>query len=211
MVKSEIDTVIQRTQRYWYVDGLGEIAVGLLLLFFGLSFTLFDLVQNETLSMALALAQPLLFFLLWWLGGKAVRYFKERLTYPRTGYVALPRKKKRLSRLILAALVAAVLGGLVGLLQAVSSDNQLMMPVVMALMLALSVALIARRFGLLRFYLLAGYTFLLGLLAALLPLGETRQNVFLFAMFGLGWVVSGGVTLARYLAHTQPPAMDGSL
>ena len=210
-MKSEIDTVIQRTQRYWYVDGLGEIAVGLLLLFFGLSFALFDLVQNETLSMALAVGQPFVFLLLWWLGGKAVRYFKERLTYPRTGYVALPRKKKPLSRLILAALIAAVVGGLVGLLQAVSSNSQLVMPVAVALLLAFSVALIARRFGLLRFYLLAGYTFLLGLLAVLLPLSETQQNVFIFSMFGLGWAVSGAVTLARYLGSTQPPAMDGSL
>lgn len=210
-MKSEIDTVIQRTQRYWYVDGLGEIAVGLLLLFFGLSFALFDLVQNETLSMALAVGQPFVFLLLWWLGGKAVRYFKERLTYPRTGYVALPRKKKPLSRLILAALIAAVVGGLVGLLQAVSSNSQLVMPVAVALLLAFSVALIARRFGLLRFYLLAGYTLLLGLSAALLPLSETQQNVFIFAMFGLGWAVSGAVTLARYLGSTQPPAMDGSL
>ena len=210
-MKSEIDAVIQRTQRYWYVDDLGEIAVGLLLLFFGLSFLLFDLVQNETLSMVLALAQPLVFILLWWLSGKAVRTFKERLTYPRTGYVALPRKKKPLSRLILAALTAGVMGGLVGLLQAVSTNNALIMPVVVALLLAFSVAVIARRFGLLRFYLLAGYTFLLGVLAAFLPLGETQQNVFIFAMFGLGWAVSGAVTLARYLASTQPPTMDGSL
>ncbi len=210
-MKSEIDTVIQRTQRYWYVDGLGEIAVGVMLLIFGLYFGLLGLVQNPTLQMVVALGQPVLFLLLWWLGGKAVRRLKERLTYPRTGYVALQRKKKPLSRLIIAAITAGAVGGLVGLLQALSSGSQVIIPVVVSLLLALSVAIIARRFGLLRFYLLAVYTALLGVLLAVLPISEDQQNIFIFALFGLGWIVSGAVTLARYLASTQLPSEDGGL
>lgn len=210
-MRSEIDTVIQRTQRYWYVDGLGEIAVGVMLLVFGLYYSLFGRVQDPTLQMVVALGQPVVFLLLWWLGGKAVRSLKERLTYPRTGYVAMPRKKKPLSRLIIAALTAAVVGGLVGLLQALSSGARMFIPVVVALMLALSVALIAHRFALRRFYVLAAYTALLGPLAVFLPISESQQNVFIFSLFGFGWIVSGAVTLARYLASTQPPSEDGIL
>lgn len=210
-MKSEIDTVIQRTQRYWYVDGLGEIAVGMMLLIFGLYFALLDRIQDPTLQMVVALGQPVLFLLMWWLGGKAVRRLKERLTYPRTGYVVLPRKKKPLSRLIIAAIIAGSMGGLIGLLQALTSGSRVIIPVVVSLLLAISVAIIARRFALARFYLLAVYTALLGLLSAVLPIPENQQNVFIFALFGLGWIVSGAVTLARYLASTQPTGEDGAM
>jgi len=210
-MKSEIDTVIQRTQRYWYVDGLGEIAVGVMLLVFGLYFALLDRVQNPTLQMVVALGQPVLFLLLWWLGGKAVRRLKERLTYPRTGYIVLQRKKKPLSRLIIAAITAGVVGGLVGLLQALSSGTRVIIPLVVSLLLALSVAIIARRFGLVRFYILAAYTALLGVLSVILPISEDQQNVFIFSLFGLGWIVSGAVTLAHYLSSTQPPSEGGAL
>jgi len=73
------------------------------------------------------------------------------------------------------------------------------------------VAIIARRFGLVRFYILATYTALLGVFSVVLPISEDQQNVFIFSLFGLGWIISGAVTLARYLASTQPPAEDGVL
>ena len=37
-MRDEIDDVIKRTQRYWYVDGLTEIAIGFLLVLIGLLF-----------------------------------------------------------------------------------------------------------------------------------------------------------------------------
>ena len=207
-MKSEIDTVIQRTQRYWYVDGLGEMAVGLMLAIFGLYFSLLPLFENQNLGLVVALGQPVLLLLLWWLGGKAVRALKERITYPRTGYVLVARKKKPLSRLALAAITAMVVGALVGLIQAFAAGSRLIIPTVVGAFLAFSVAIIGRRFGLARFYVLAAYTFGIGLLTGILSLTETQQNTFLFAMFGLGWIISGAVTFARYLASTRPPSGD---
>lgn len=209
-MKSEIDDVIQRTQRYWYVDGLGEIAAGGMLVILGLYFSLFRWVEDPTFGTAIAFGQPVLLLALWWLGGKVVRALKERITYPRTGYVVVARKKKRLSRMALAALVAMLVGGLIGLIQAFASGSRVIIPTVVGGFLALTVALIGRRFGVLRFYLLAAYTFLIGLLTGFLPLVDFQQNMFIFAMFGLGWIVSGGVTLARYLASTQPPTGESA-
>ncbi len=206
-MQNDIDTVIRRTQGYWYVDGLGEIAIGVMLGLFGLSFLVFDLVPNGATELVVVFAQMLGFLGLWWLGGKAVRALKERLTYPRTGYVALPRKPRRTNRMVLAAIIAMLVSALVAFVQTAASSRAVT-PILIGALLAISVAFLGRRFLLPRFYLLAAYALLVGATAGWLGLDDVRQSAFFFALFGLGWLVGGAVTLARYLAATRPAGED---
>ena len=74
-----------------------------------------------------------------------------------------------------------------------------------AAMAATLITFIGWSYGLRRFYLLAVYTLLLGLPMALLPLEDKFVLALFFFGCGLGWIVSGGLTLRGYLQNTQPP------
>lgn len=206
-MKSKIDTVIQRTQRYWYVDGLNEIATGLIILLIGIYFLVVNAFSTGALSAVMVgIGVPVLMLALAWAGGKIVKMLKERITYPRTGYIAFnPQKGGRRSKLKTAFIAAGVAIAFAFLQVMLHPElSRVAMPILTAALIALAVALLGFRFGLVRFYYLAVYTALMGLLTAWLPLYDLGQNIFLFIMFGLGWVVSGAITLVRYLASTKP-------
>jgi hypothetical protein len=208
-MKNQIDTVIQRTQRYWYIDGLAEIAVGVLILILGLFYLLLYVIPNESLAAPLVgIGQPLIILLFWWLGGKSVRALKERITYPRTGYVAYPRKTRKFSRMALAGITGLVVSAAFALVQMALHINQNMIPMLAAAAMALAIAVLGYRFGLVRFYGLALYTLALGVITEFLPLVDLQQNAFLFSLFGLGWIVSGSITFIRYLNSTTPASQE---
>lgn len=204
-MRSEIDTMIQRTQRYWYVDGLSEIFVGLVIILLGLYYLVLQRFAPGGLgALLLGIGQPIIILLAWWPGGKIVRMLKERITYPRTGYVTYPPKQYRKRRWATGAILALVFAAVVVSLETVFKIGQNNLPVIVGVMIGLSIAILGYRFRLNRFYLLAGYTFLLGILTSLLPLKDLDQNAFMLAFFGLGWIVSGAYTLIHYLKTTQP-------
>jgi hypothetical protein len=201
----QIDTYIQRTQRYWYVDGLSEIYVGLVILVLGLYYLALDQFAPDTLgALLVGIGQPVIILLAWWPGGRIVRSLKERITYPRTGYVTYPAKRNRRRRLASGAIIAMLVAALVISLETIFQVSQNTLPVIVAAMMALAVAMLGWRFGLARFYVLAAYTLLLGIVTSWLPLVDFQQNAFLFACFGLGWMVSGTYALIHYLRTTNP-------
>jgi hypothetical protein len=109
------DTLAQvqrRARAYWFADGLNEILAGLFALLLGGLLLLESRVGRETpqaqmlssiVTMVLAMGALGLPFLLRWM--------KERLTYPRSGYVAHPdlRPAERLRRLLPGLGIALVL------------------------------------------------------------------------------------------------------
>ncbi|HZW04990.1 MAG TPA: hypothetical protein VFF68_13740, partial [Anaerolineaceae bacterium] len=160
-----IDETMKRTRQYWYVDGISEMFTGLFILLLGAFFAVIPLIPSVAArTWLLALGQPALILLGFWLGGKAVRAVKERLTYPRTGYLAFrkPTRKHRWGRLVFAAVLSASLGVLFSVLFNLIPERWI--PAIAAGVLGLFMLFLAYQLGLVRFAVLAGYFLVVGLL-----------------------------------------------
>jgi hypothetical protein len=196
----------QRPQRYWYVDGLSEIGAGAVIFFFGLFNALVGLLpEGRIQGVLLGIGQPVLVIGLAVLARWVVARLKERITYPRTGYIAYRRVEphKRIGGILLAVLISAG----IGLVVFVSRNwlNLRWLPAITGGFAALLTLIIAMRIHLLRFYILAGYTHAVGALTGLLQLTEPHDTALFFGSLGIGWLISGAVTLTGYLHRTSLP------
>ncbi len=204
-MQDPVNEMIKRTQRYWYVDGISEIGVGVLFVLLGLSF--FVIAWLAPLSplqgWIVAIGQPLLVILGMWIIRRIIVWAKEHITYPRTGYVVYQRSSgvRRWQRAIRAGVIAAVAGGGVALLQGVIGVDWV--PVVSGVLLGMAMLVLNLRLGLLRFGLLALYAVVWGLVTAALQLPSTLSAGVFFGGFGLFWAISGTIVLIRYLRNTQ--------
>ena len=112
----KIENIIRNSSKYWYIDGLSEIAGGLIIFFAGLTYWFVAQMENTAYKFVLlTLAQPVVIILGSWLARKILPRIKERITYPRTGYLIFrkPVKKRRFQRILYVGLIAAVIGALV--------------------------------------------------------------------------------------------------
>jgi hypothetical protein len=205
---TNLSQVEQRVRRYWYTDGIAELAGGGMLLLIGLYFSGQEWLPRG--SFARSLLEASLALLL--IGGalltrRLVNALKLRLTYPRTGYVEYPagRKDTTSRRLLtggIAAAVAALLvlaGRWVGSFDWMTAFTGIVFAIVFTV-------LRARASGLHRFYILGGFCLVLGLGLSFsgLPMGYSLG--LLYALTGVASMLSGGITLARYLrSNPMPP------
>ena len=197
-----IKETMQRTYRYLYDDGLMEIAAGLLLLASALLFLIWHYLQAQPWLSALFAAGLLVVVL----GGalylrSAVAGVKERVTYPRTGYVAYREETDPAGARWL--LLLATGGTAIVLLFLPATFSQ--MVVAEGIVTAVMLALLGRRLALTRFYLLA----LLALLLSGIIAGWQRSDLLGSALFlgltGLLLAASGLLALRRYLQqHPRP-------
>lgn len=201
----------RRTLRYWYVDGLADMAAGLILILSAVYYGLLFLFGNSRpTALAIGIGQPILLVLAIWLAPRLVARLKERITYPRTGYVTYRHmeRRKRIVRAISTALLAALMGFAFSLLFRRISANWI--PIITGGLVALLTVWFGIRFDLARMYVLAVFTFLLGLITAYLKFPDLLSSTFFFGSLGLGWLISGGTTLYLYLRSTRP-ALEGEM
>lgn len=200
-----VDEMVKRTYRYFYDDGLAELAVGLLFTLLGLVlFGWNSLGSTQWVTLAVVAATVLLVLTAPFLVTRAVRAVKARLTYPRTGYVAYRPGEPSVARWLLMA--AAVT--LIVIAWVVPELNQMSFAV--GVFLALILGLMGYRVGLRRFYLVAIAAEMTGTLAAALDVGEVIGTAVTFAVTGLLLLLSGGVTLLLYLRQHPRPDEDAS-
>ncbi|HZD10730.1 MAG TPA: hypothetical protein VE553_05245 [Candidatus Binatia bacterium] len=108
-----IEKKVRETHRYFYDDGLVEIGVGFIFVLTGLVLAAWLAFEgNLPLRISSALALPVLATLGALLMKRAVTAVKERVTYPRTGYVAYRRGEPSSGRWLVmtAALLLAIAG-----------------------------------------------------------------------------------------------------
>lgn len=207
-----VENIIIRTKRYWFVDGLNEMASGLVLLMIGLLYLITSLQPPHILSaLVVGIGQPIIILLGWWFSGKAVKHLKERFTYPRTGFVAYPRSnngKRRWRVALLAGVVGVGVTFLLMLLMPVLHRSWLV--VITAAAIAVFTLYIGLQVGVFRFYILALFTLLLGIVITAFEIPEAFEFAALLGGAGLAWMVSGGLTLLFYLRRTHPAA-EGTL
>ena len=75
-----INEIMRNTKKYWYVDGLSELAGGVLIVMIGVTYYLSSLIPNVVVrSLMLGLGQPVIIIFGSVLIGKAVKKIKETL------------------------------------------------------------------------------------------------------------------------------------
>ena len=207
MIKNDIDKVIQRTHRYWYEDGLNEIAAGCMFVACGLVLFMMRFVRpGSPLAPVLAVGLVILVSLGGLAVSRAVKAVKNRITYPRTGYVSYRRPESNRRRRIIAASLGVGLGVLGIVLPIAGAPTWLVsMAMVEGLILGAVLLYIGHRLGLARFYLLAFLSALIGVVVALGGFDDALGSAAYFGEMGLVLTASGLFTLRAYLRQPQPP------
>lgn len=206
----ELDRITRRTRAYWFVDGLVELALGCqlglgaLTVLIGRSipnvWPLASLLRDPATVMILS-SLPVIFI---------VRALKARITYPRTGYASFDSVGgvmgcRWLVTVMLALLIVSVTVFIL------SISGQLLrsaFPLPLGGILAGGFALIGFGIRLRRFYLLAGWSLLAGVAAAVSGFDFELGTAMYYGLMSLALIVSGALTLRVYLRNAPQPAAE---
>lgn len=203
-----LDEIARRPQRYWDVDGLPELMMGLLWMLWGGAWLLGDTLPRGWRSSAYWSAVPALLALSGVAAVWATKRLKERLTFPRTGYVDWkePSGSSRVS-------AAAVAMGTAMVFAAVAANRDAGMERVAApllgviLSLAFVVASLRQRAP--HLLALAGVAIALGLAFGALRAGWESVN-WLFVALGAASAALGSLRLVLFLRKNPPAPLEGS-
>lgn len=211
-MKDNFSEVEQRVKRYWFADGIGELAGGGLFLLLGAYFGIPQILgENNLLSVLLQSSLVLVMiggvFLVRWL----VTALKTRLTYPRTGYVEYRVDKQHAVRtrtfaMAFAMLMAFLMVWLARSVQVIDS-TVLVTGVVVG---AVFVILRGKSFGIQRFYVLGGISAVIGVVLAFSGLPNSYSLAVFYGLMGLVVMLSGGVVLLRYLKENPLPVEESN-
>lgn len=203
--KLDIEKIIRNTRKYWYVDGLSEIAGGLVIFLTGLTYWLvYSMAESSAKNFLLILAPPVVILL----GASQVRkilpQLKEKLTYPRSGYLTFkkPNRNIRMKRAVFAGLIAATISASV--VMALYGLPQRFIPLFSSFLLTLFSIYIGYQVAVPRFYWIALLILLLGGIISWINPPGALPFTLLFSGMGIIWMISGLITLFLYLRNTQP-------
>jgi hypothetical protein len=212
MNNDDMKQVEKRVKRYWYTDGIAELASGSLFLLLGLYFGVLGYFEEGSLvSVILQVSMVLVL-----VGGAygvrwLVNTLKSRLTYPRTGYVEYrvkdgDNKKRRWIIVVSAMIIAAASIVLVDYMRGLDS----MVFITGLLVGVIFIALRGQSSGLKRFYVLGGLAILLGIGLAYSGLPQVYTLTLFYGLLGVAILISGGLVLRRYLAENPPQSEMGN-
>ena len=210
MTENEIRDLERRTRRYFYDDGFVEIAVGLLFVLLGGYFLAgvalpADSPVKTWLDASLVLVIAAGMFLV----GRLVRFLKQRITYPRTGYVEYKKKDTRPGRSLGAALSGGVIAAALAAFFTVSPSGMAWLPAINGVLLAVACHLFARRSEVGRFHILAAASAIIGLGVALAGFGDIQGVSLYYAGFGAAVLLSGLAAFGLYLRRSRTEAEGG--
>jgi hypothetical protein len=197
-----------RAVRYWYVDGTFELAFGGLCLLLAVYFYAQAALADSWMAGLLSGLLVLVLIGGGYLVNRLTRALKERLTYPRTGFVSYQRERgmRRGLRIAVAFAGSALIAGLLVLFVAGRPNGFEFMPGVTGLVFGAVIAFIGHRTALPRFYLLAALSLVFGAGLSVSGLSEGLDLAAFYGALSLVLFTFGGVTLWRYLRHNPGPA-----
>jgi hypothetical protein len=199
-----------RTIQYFYVDGSFEFGFGLLCLILAIFF------YAETSMHGWLAALVDSSFVLVMIGGAwlirlLIKLLKERVTWPRTGYVTYNRQNG--SKRGWGITLGLVVGGLVAVTATVLASTPGIhlnsMPLLSGILLGLVLGFLGWRTSTLRFYLLALLSSLLGGVLAYSPAVDNFALAGFYLVFGLVLITAGAFVLRAYLR--QNPLQHGEV
>jgi len=200
----------QRVKRYWYSDGIAELASGGLLLLLGLYFGIQGYFGTESLVSVILQSGLVLIMIGGFFGVRwVVNLLKTRLTYPRTGYVeyrVYDQDAKKRSYLASAAGLIVATASMV--LVKYIRDLDSMVLVTGVLVGVLFIVLRGKSSGVNRFYILGTFALLLGLGLSIGGLREIYNLALFYSLIGSATMISGGLVLWHYLSENPMPVED---
>ena len=209
MKDKTIQDIEKRTLRYWFQDGLWDLGFGLVILLMGLIFLLLIWLTDETAAMILSVVQMIFVVGAFWVIGRVVTYLKERITYPRTGYVEYRRPvgARRFQKVVTALLLSMVISVFIILLATLPAMQNKMPAVIGAILAAVSIYL-GWRFGVTRYFGNGVVTIIWGVVVSLWTNPFISATGIFFTGFGLVWLATGGIALWNYLRKSRPVGED---
>jgi hypothetical protein len=200
----------RRIIQYFYVDGSFEFGFGLLCLLLAGYFYIETHVQgwlSAIIDVSLVLVM---------IGGGVlinllVRKLKERVTYPRTGYISYRRERK--PKQVRRAMISIVTGGLIAALATVlvaapHRPNIAVMPIFSGVLFGLVLAIIGWRTAIPRFYLLAVLSAAVGIALSFSGLGDYPGLVAYYAATAVILLFTGACVLRSYLRKNPIPPRE---
>ena len=194
-----------RAIQYFYVDGSFEFGFGLLCLILGVFFYVETNVQGW-LSTVVDSSLVLVMIGGAWLINRLIKQLKERLTWPRTGYLTYSRRSGRKFgwRLVVGMVSGGLIAAIATVLITAPNAQVATMPVLSGLLLGIVMVVIGWRTRLNRFHLLAGLSTADGIAMGFSRMENTTALAAYYIVFGLVLFASGAWVLRSYLR--QNPA-----
>ena len=203
-MSQDIEKVMQRTQRYYYEDGLAETAVSLLFIIIGLALLGWHTIQTSpVLGIVMVFVSMGIIMGGTWFVQHVIPFLKERITHPRTGAVTYRRDVPSQSRRVVIgfALLIPVLGF-------VFPEFVTQMSGAVGLLLGVIFSLIGLRVRLPRFYFLAVAAVLAGIGTAYFFNNDITSTAFTFVTVGLLMLVVGLTILWQYMRRHPVAEVD---
>lgn len=211
MQSNNIKEVEQRIKRYWYTDGIAELAGGIMFILLGLYFGVQGYAgENSLVSVVLQVSLALLMIA----GMVGVRWLvnalKARLTYPRTGYVEyrVNERGARVRRWVVAGAALVIASASILLADTIRALDSMVL-VTGLLVGVIFIALRGKSSGLKRFYVLGGLAIVLGIGLSFSGLAQAYTLALFYGLLGITILVSGALVLRRYLDENPLPG-DGN-
>lgn len=200
--------VEQRIKRYWYSDGIAELSSGGMFILLGLYFGIQGYFgEGSIVSMILQVSLVVIMiggvFGVRWM----VNALKTRLTYPRTGYVEYRRDERDMKqrRYVVAAMALIIAIASMVLVKYIRGLDSMVL-ITGVLVAIVFVALRGKSSGVTRFYVMGGFSLLLGIGLSLGGLPETYNLALFYGLLGVVIMVSGGIVLRSYLRENPMPS-----
>jgi hypothetical protein len=207
-MKDETSQIEQRVKRYWYSDGIGELMGGAMFFLLGAYFSLQQYVGDQSFVGGLLQAG----FIVVLIGGmflarRLIIALKTRVTYPRTGYVEYRVNTKNARSMRLLTAVVGMTVAMVSIFVVRRFDRIDAMVALTGLLVA--VVFIVKQgltTGVGRFYFLSAVSLVLGGILSVSGFDRGYNLCLFYGLMGLGFAISGGLTLKRYLHENPLPA-----
>lgn len=204
----DLAKVEKRTVQYYFSDGIPEMAWSVASFLLALYFLALATARPRTpWAFVLNVALLPLFILGGWAVNAVTRALKQRLTYPRTGYVSYrkPEGQQRVRRAALAGGATGLLAAILAVVLSRRASGLARMPLLSGLAFAPVFVLLAGRAGAARLYILAAVSAAAGIGLGLSGWGDLPGLAVFYGVVAASLFVSGFLACRRYLRENRLP------
>jgi|GEM_PF-6679912 len=198
---NNITQIQKQTFRYYYEDGLAELAVGILFFVIGLDVWLISSApQGTPISIAAWILLPIITIAGIYGVQRFVKNLKEKYVHPRTGYIEYSAKPNRYRWLVSGFVLALAVSFMIlpyGWLQKGSVTGGMIIFVILVS--------IGTQVGLKRLIAEGILSFIIGIILAFLPMSDNASLVATFIPTGLILILIGSLVFRKYRSDNPLP------